>query len=140
MIMGKTRFAPRLHDEWCQLRQWYQTPLGQRFYASELASLSSILPLLFGYHLLTVGTPVQGALISSPTRHQYHLDYYSSPRMGSVAKPHALGWASALPVASDSVDVLVLSHVFEVDPAPDAILAEVERVLIPEGHVVILGF
>ena len=45
-----------------------------------------------------------------------------------------------LPIASDCIDVAVLPHTLEFMEAPQAVLQEVDRVLIPEGYVVILGF
>ncbi len=48
--------------------------------------------------------------------------------------------ADALPMASDSIDVIVLPHTLEFETDPHQVIREAERVLIPEGHVVILGF
>ncbi|HEX7053536.1 MAG TPA: methyltransferase domain-containing protein [Burkholderiales bacterium] len=45
-----------------------------------------------------------------------------------------------LPLASQSVDLLALPHVLEFHANPHEVLREVERVLRPEGHVVISGF
>ena len=45
-----------------------------------------------------------------------------------------------MPVLSDSIDVIVLSHILEFSNNPHELLREIERTLIPEGHVVILGF
>jgi SAM-dependent methyltransferase len=47
---------------------------------------------------------------------------------------------AALPFASESVDVVVMPHSLEFHPNPHAILREVDRILIPEGHVVIMSF
>jgi SAM-dependent methyltransferase len=41
---------------------------------------------------------------------------------------------------ADSLDIVVLPHVLEFSNTPHQVLREVERVLIAEGHVVILGF
>lgn len=45
-----------------------------------------------------------------------------------------------LPLASQSVDMLALPHVLEFSALPHAILREAERVLMPEGSIVISGF
>ena len=45
-----------------------------------------------------------------------------------------------LPLASHSVDLVVLPHVLEFAQRPHQILREAERVLIPEGQLVICGF
>jgi SAM-dependent methyltransferase len=46
----------------------------------------------------------------------------------------------ALPFADASLDLLVLPHTLELSYDPHATLREVERVLVPEGRVVICGF
>jgi SAM-dependent methyltransferase len=46
---------------------------------------------------------------------------------------------AALPIATDSVDVVVMPHVLEFEADPHQVLREVERVLIGEGHVIIFG-
>jgi SAM-dependent methyltransferase len=45
-----------------------------------------------------------------------------------------------LPLASQSVDLLVLPHALESTADPHLVLREAERVLIPEGQLVISGF
>ena len=43
-------------------------------------------------------------------------------------------------MASTSLDIVVLPHVLEFSEQPHAVLREVERCLIPEGNLVLLGF
>lgn len=45
-----------------------------------------------------------------------------------------------LPFASQSLDLVVLPHVLEFATEPHQVLREVERVLIPEGQVIVVGF
>lgn len=45
-----------------------------------------------------------------------------------------------LPFEAKSVGLVVLPHVLEFSDYPHQILREAERVLMPEGHVVVLGF
>jgi SAM-dependent methyltransferase len=47
---------------------------------------------------------------------------------------------SELPFESASLDLIVLPHALEFAPDPHATLREVERVLVPEGRVVVSGF
>ena len=58
----------------------------------------------------------------------------SGEGVGALARP------DALPLATDSVDALLLPHTLELHDNPHEVLREVARVLIPEGHVVVLGF
>ncbi len=46
----------------------------------------------------------------------------------------------ALPIKSHSMDLVVLPHTLELTQNPHATLREVERVLVPDGRVVITGF
>ncbi|HEB99605.1 MAG TPA: SAM-dependent methyltransferase [Thiotrichales bacterium] len=120
------------------LRQWYGTPLGRALEAAEAARLRQTLASLFGYHLLLVGGHWQeeDPLDESRIRH--------CVRMGLDAGldgPDGLfGEAARLPIASDSLDAIVLSHVLEFSEDPHQVLREVDRCLIPEGHLVVLGF
>ena len=45
-----------------------------------------------------------------------------------------------LPFAGNSLDLIVLPHILEFDANPHQILREVERVLVPDGSVVVTGF
>ena len=45
-----------------------------------------------------------------------------------------------LPFATHSIDLVVMPHILEFADDPHQVLREVERVLVPEGHVVITGF
>jgi SAM-dependent methyltransferase len=45
-----------------------------------------------------------------------------------------------LPFSSQSIDLLVLPHVLEFAEEPHRVLREVDRVLMPEGQVIITGF
>ncbi|MBC8119585.1 MAG: class I SAM-dependent methyltransferase, partial [Burkholderiaceae bacterium] len=45
-----------------------------------------------------------------------------------------------LPFATHSIDLVVMPHILEFTDDPHQVLREVERVLVPEGHVVITGF
>ncbi len=116
---------------------WYCTPPG-RVLQSQIGSiLDELLPGLFGYHLVWVGPlPEPSWWHSSPIRHRVVV----SAQRGGEPHLHARALASALPLATDSVDVVVLHHALEMTASPHEVLREAERVLIPEGRVVIFGF
>lgn len=136
------RLKKRSHSVKCpqpvfsDLQEWYRTALGRALEASELAAVRDCLTTLFGYHLLAVAPPWQGnPLDSSRVRHCI----VQTPER--VADGGSLISASdAWPVAGDSLDVILLPHVLEFAAEPHQILREAERCLIPEGHLVILGF
>ena len=58
-----------------------------------------------------------------------------------IAQPACLvGSMPELPFQTESLDLLVLTHALEVCDDPHHLLREAQRVLIPEGKLVILGF
>jgi SAM-dependent methyltransferase len=118
------------------LRAWYRTPLGGLLLQTEREQLDDILPELFGYHLLQLGGSCSTSLLEhSPIRHRVLLDADpTAPDCGLAVD------SGALPIASDSVDVMVLHHALEFAKDPRHTLREVERVLIPEGVAIIVGF
>jgi SAM-dependent methyltransferase len=128
-----------------QLNRWFQTSsLGRRLLSEEAAALQQILPHLFGYHLLQIGNIGHGCLLeSSLIRHRcVSSSSRTANTINTICDPYSGVYAlpDALPFATDCIDVVVLPHLLEFEKNPEDILREVERILIPEGHVVILGF
>lgn len=122
-----------------QLEDWFETDLGRSVLAAVLVRLGHLLPTLFGYHLLQLGVfrdkPLLGA---SRISHQVIVNIDGDD---AVLGESALRCApDALPIAADSTDVMLLPYVLEFEPSPHEVLREVDRVLIAEGHVVIVGF
>lgn len=122
---------------WRKLQPWYMGPLGKMFGATESACLESILPALFGYHLVVVGMSNEWDLFSdSAIMHKWQLEAFqpASHTVDLLADP------AFLPLATECIDVVVLPHTLEFTMSPHGILREVDRVLIPHGYVIILGF
>ncbi len=118
------------------LRAWLETVPGLSVACAELLLAGEVLPNLFGYHVLQLGHPYSTPMIAS-SRIQHQAVIASGPVCGGEA---LCAKADALPLQAGSVDVLVLPHVLEFAHSPHAVLREAERVLIPEGHLVVLGF
>lgn len=105
---------------------------------------------LFGYHALQLGCPVLDALRNSRIPHRWMALGVQDPSscgpdalFGNQGAWHRLALYAeplALPFAPQSLDLLVLPHALEASPDPHAVLREAERVLVPEGRVVIIGF
>lgn len=126
---------------WHGLASWYASDLGQQLAAEEQRRLDQALGDLFGYHLLQLGFPGHaGMLRSSRVRHHMRTELDASPTVLQQSDRQLCARPEQLPFQSDSLDVVVLSHILEFSQQPHAVLREVERSLIPEGHVVILGF
>jgi SAM-dependent methyltransferase len=120
------------------LTDWLATPPGQYLLAWEQAQLDRVVADLFGFHALQLGLPELDALRANRMPHRWvSLDHAAAPRPSAVA---LLAHGDTLPFPERSLDLVVLPHTLELALDPHQTLAEVERVLMPEGRVVILGF
>jgi SAM-dependent methyltransferase len=114
------------------LDHWLASAPGRHILAWEQGQVDHIVSDIFGYHALQIGLPQADFLRASriPLRQ----------RAGTLDGADFLCHYAALPVAANSIDLVVMPHVFEFSDEPHQILREVERILIPEGQVVIVGF
>jgi SAM-dependent methyltransferase len=90
---------------------------------------------VFGYHALQLGLPQLEALRANRMPHRWLVTDGNYARVqGAVTAD-----AAALPFAAASVDLIALPHTLEFSADPHAALREAERVLVPEGRLVICG-
>ncbi len=108
----------------------------------------------FGFHALQLGLPEMDGLRANRMPHRWvasdtlivpeamplpALDPSLTTQMGH--DPVALHCEfDALPFPNASIDLVILPHALELARDPHHTLREVERVLVPEGRVVITGF
>ncbi|MGZ5038280.1 MAG: class I SAM-dependent methyltransferase [Usitatibacter sp.] len=114
------------------LQDWFTTPLGQYLLEKEQAYLDDVTPDIFGFHALQLGLAEFDLLRESRIAHRVRVDASGHP--GLYAKSHEL------PIATQSVDLVVMPHALEFAAQPHEILREVDRVMMPEGRLVIVGF
>ena len=124
-----------------QLRDWYEKYPGVWLQEQELALLENALTDLFGYHILQIGLYNERTCLNvSRIPHRMVMDVKFPDTDKGTGTNFFNGEPEFIPIASDSLDVLVLSHTLEYCSNPHEVLREVDRILIPEGYVVILGF
>ena len=114
------------------LERWLASAQGSYILDWEQASLDAAVADVFGFNAVQLGLPQFDLLRANriPLRQKAGPD-------GAV---DALCEFDALPFAGQSIDLAVLPHVLEFHDDPHGILREIERVLIPEGQVIIVGF
>lgn len=135
MRSGSAQRNDQTADGLERLAAWYATPLGEVLEAAELTTVRESLATLFGYHLVLVAPPWQASpLEASRILHRLVMPSSWQAEAGLVGLPQRL------PMATDSLDAIILPHVLEYVPQPHEVLREVDRCLVPEGHVLILGF
>jgi len=126
---------------WQALRAWYGSALGRKLLEVERLYLARVLPNLFGYHLLQVGRAVGDNLFAdSKIRHCTVMNLVAAEPPRAPSESEIYGSPAALPIAADSLDLLLLPHILEFAEDPHQVLREADRTLVPEGHVVLLGF
>ena len=121
------------------LQSWFETPLGVYLLAAEQAYFDHEVADVFGFNALQLGL--------------CRFDFLRANRMplhcrigGSEKANEASGGVRlqadfcALPVLSNSADLVVLPHVLEFSDNPHQVLREVSRILMPEGHVIVSAF
>lgn len=114
------------------LQDWLPTPLGQYLLEKEQAYLDDVTPDIFGFHALQLGMPSVDLLRASRIAHRVRIADSGTPDL--YAKGHEL------PLDTQSIDLAVLPHVLEFAAEPHEVLREVDRVMMPEGRLVIVGF
>ena len=113
---------------------WQDLPNGELIVANINQTLAPWWPKFFGYHLLKIGA-LSGEIDSSqsPIKHQLTLSEQAQ-------KCNLVGDIDDLPLLEHSVDVCVLLHALEFSLDPHHVVREANRVLIPNGYLVITGF
>ena len=122
-----------MNDQIIGLQDWFATPPGRYLLAWERAQLDLAVADIFGFHALQLGLTGLDALATNRMPHRWLATHVPQPGAAIVTD------FSALPFPANSLDLVVLPHSLELAPDPHTTLREVERVLVPEGRVVICG-
>lgn len=147
------------------LSDWFATEQGGYVLAREQAYFDRTVSDIFGYNALQLGLPEYDFLRTN----RMPLRFSAGNRAGNDVRarnggaeppgaggpashflPQSAGYAgnatkvrlscAELPFDGASLDLVVIPHVLEFSGQPHQILREVERVLMPEGSLVISGF
>lgn len=127
-----------LRDRDQALRAWWDGSLGRSLISAESELLAEALDDVFGWELLQIGAwgGARELLAGCRTRRQAIV----APPGSLAAAADVLARPSQLPVGGDSVDAVLLPHTLEFAADPYAIVREVDRVLVGEGQLLVLGF
>ncbi|BCL76171.1 hypothetical protein JHS3_19070 [Jeongeupia sp. HS-3] len=111
---------------------WLATPLGRYVAQQETDWYARIAADLFGYKAVQLGLPQLDTLATN------RMPWRTIVGRGDGCALHCR--PEQLPFASQSLDLLVLPHVLDFCADPHAVLREAERVLLPEGRMLVTGF
>ncbi len=134
---------------------WLHTAPGRHLLAWEQDRLDQAVADAFGFHALQLGLPEVEGLRANRMLHRWvSSDTLIAPEVLPLPPPRDLQITTqpaaepislhcefdALPFPNASIDLVVLPHTLELARDPHQTLREVERVLVPEGRLVIAGF
>ena len=124
-----------------ELADWFQTPPGQYALAWEQEQIDALVADVFGFQAWQVGLAEHDLLRANRMPFKAYVGTETpQPEEAKHWQGCVVAEPEALPFASQTVDLLVLPHAFECTDDPHRVLREVERVLVPEGRVIISGF
>lgn len=118
-----------------ELESWYDRENGRYLARVIRDATQDLLDTAFGYHILQLG--VRGGVPLShvsPINHRVYCAGGFTEGVDLVAEP------DELPLESDSVDAIIVHHCLEFASNPHQVLREIQRVLTPQGQLLIIGF
>ena len=117
------------------LLDWYGSTPGAQIWGEMEEQLAELLSDSFGYHALWLGPSPESFNPAQYSRVRHHVRMLSGHEGSSLDAD-----AEALPIQAESVDLVVLIHGLEFSQDPHQLLREVDRILVPEGNLVIVHF
>jgi SAM-dependent methyltransferase len=138
-----------------ELGAWLQGAPGRVLLHWEQACLERAVSDVFGYHALQLGLPEMDGLRANRMPHRWVAsDTLSAAQVLDMPPPDDDAISTvpsqvsvalrcdfdALPFPDCSLDLVLLPHALELARNPHQLLREVERVLRPEGRIIIIGF
>ena len=114
-----------------QQNTWLETTLGQRLMSQEQRLFDAVTGDIFGFNAVQLGL--------------LQIDTLKNSRIPNIIRTGNYAGdcyceSDYLPFAPDCIDLLCLPHVLEFSENPHETLREAERVLVPEGYLIITGF
>jgi len=125
-----------------KLSDFLRSPPGRYVLDWEQQHLDGAVIDIFGYHALQLGLPQ----IDTLRENRMPLRFCAARRLPATGEGAGANRVAIinryeeLPFATHSIDLVVMPHILEFASDPHQVLREVERVLVPEGQVIITGF
>ncbi|OUV02581.1 MAG: hypothetical protein CBC42_07370 [Betaproteobacteria bacterium TMED82] len=122
-------------------KYWLESYLGSELLIEEKELIDEAVEDVFGYHAVQICPFNVNFLEKSRINNQYKLSFfYDQSYIGQKEDDRFIVSPQVLPIESQSVDLIILIHILETVEDPHLFLREVERILIPEGKLIICGF
>lgn len=127
--------------------QWLDRSFGEQLMAWEAKVVANALANVFGYYALQLGADHRSLMAESRIPHRwlaqcaspYSIESPPAVAVGHASQAHIVLDPHQLPFGTNQLDLLVLAHTLERSARPRQVVREAERVLLPEGRLVIAG-
>lgn len=126
---------------------WYGSHSGVAVLADLDIFFSDLMSEIFGYYAIEMGAlsgqydllkhsriAADFSLVNSETLQHRAIEVGAKKNYSLIASNEQL------PISTDNVDLVVASHILESSKNPHQVLREIDRILVPEGHCIIIGF
>ena len=120
-----------------EIDSWAKQVFGRYLLRQQQRILQRKYSKLPGYRLMHLGLfPDAETLVGFEHLHSFHM----SPSHVVAPKSSVVSNYSEIPLPSGVVDVAILQHAVEYSASPQAVLAEISRVVAPGGHMLVFLF
>ncbi len=133
LLKRKYRVAPLplVQD---QLAEWFDEGFGQKLYQQQKECCEQSLDHYFGYRLAQLGVSPRHSLLQNlQPSHKFILSRAHDDASCQCE-------FDALPLPSDTIDIVLLHHVLDFSSHPHRALIEAARLVKAGGHIAIIGF
>lgn len=131
---------------------WYQTLSGQSSLNKLDNVCADILSEVFGYYAVEMGVLSKQHSLLRHSRIAAGFTLIDKANsindiepVGSLSKINnnsasLIATTEQLPLATDNIDLVIATHTLESSKDPHQVLREIDRILVPEGHCILIGF
>ena len=113
-------------------KDWQDSKAAKNLWPLEVEALTELMPDLHGHYLLQLSAFNQSVVKTTTLRHHFFASHQKNSQLQVDYE--------ALPFRENSVDCVVLHHVFEYQGAAHQCLREAARIVVPNGYLVVIGF
>lgn len=118
------------------LQRWYASVAGRKTAEAVQTAVAEMSNAVFGYYAVQVGELAGEYTLL----HDSRIRCCFSISLDGQAGAELIADPVALPLVLDNLDLVVASHVLDCAASPHEVLREIERVLVPEGHCILIAF
>ena len=116
-------------------KNWYESLAGKQALSELDVLCAEYMSEIFGYYALEMGA------LSGHTHFSEHSRVAFSTSIGiDHSINDVIATPEQLPIETDNIDLVLASHVLESSHDPHQVLREIDRVLVPEGQLILIGF